>query len=169
MKRAKMSKIQRVTIGNVTVKIYRRERPYYDGKRILWQVSDYSNGSRRLREFADHGHAMAEAERIARGLATGEAIAAGIRNSEAASYGRAMELLRPSGASLEIACATYAKAFDLLSGDAMIEAARFYSARRPDKITRRTVAEVLAELLAAKEARGKSDRYLADLPWPLCQ
>ena len=163
MKRAKMSKIQRVTRGNVTVKIYRRERPYYDGKRILWQVSDYSNGSRRLREFADHGHAMAEAERIARGLATGEAIAAGIRNSEAASYGRAMELLRPSGASLEIACATYAKAFDLLGGDAMIEAARFYSARRPDKITRRTVAEVLAELLAAKEARGKSDRYLADL------
>jgi hypothetical protein len=39
-----------------------------------------------------------------------------------------MELLRPSGASLEIACATYAKAFDILGGDAMIEAARFYAA-----------------------------------------
>ena len=90
--------------------VYRHVRPYYDG-RILWPVSDYSNGSRRLREFSDHGHALAEAERIARGLATGEAIAAGIRNSEAASYGRAMELLRPSGASLEIACATYAKGF----------------------------------------------------------
>jgi len=38
MKRAKTSKIQKVTRGNVTVKIYRRVRPYYDGKRILWQV-----------------------------------------------------------------------------------------------------------------------------------
>jgi hypothetical protein len=58
----------------------------------------------------------------------------------------------------------------------MIDAARFYAASRPDKIARRTVGEVLIELLAAKKARGKSDRYLADLrirlgrfakDWPL--
>ena len=42
MKRARTGKIQRITVGNVTVKVYRRERPYYDSKRILWQVPDYS-------------------------------------------------------------------------------------------------------------------------------
>jgi hypothetical protein len=47
MKLARTSKIQRITVGNVTVKVYRRERLYGDGKRILWQVSDYSNGLRR--------------------------------------------------------------------------------------------------------------------------
>ncbi|MGO8698272.1 MAG: hypothetical protein ACLQVY_11205 [Limisphaerales bacterium] len=45
----------------------------------------------------------------------------------------------------------------------MIDAARFYAARQPDKITRCIVAEVLIELLTAKKAHGKSDRYFADL------
>ena len=64
-------------------------------------------------------------------------------------------------ALFEIPCATYAKALDILGGDAMLEAPRFYAAPRPGKIARRTVGEVRIELLAAKEARGKSDRYLA--------
>jgi integrase len=111
----------------------------------------------------DATKAKREAEKIARQLATGEATAATMRNSDAASYGRAIELLRPTGASLESAADAYAKAFGILGGDSIIEAAKFYTLHRADKIERRTVAETVAELIAAKEARGKSGRYIADL------
>jgi hypothetical protein len=62
--------------------------------------SDYTNGSRRMRGFNDHKAALTEAERIARTLSAGEAISASMRNLEAASYGRAVELLRPTGVAL---------------------------------------------------------------------
>src|SRR5207302_2843289 len=96
-------------------------------------------------------------------LASGDAAAATMLNSEAASYGRAVELLRPTGAALEVATAAYAKAFEILGGDAVIEAARFYARHRADQITRKPVSEVISELIAAKEARGKSARYIGDL------
>jgi integrase len=86
-----------------------------------------------------------------------------MRNSEAASYDRAIELLRPRGLSLEVAAANCAKAFNILGGDLIIEAANFYNRPRADQITRKTVAGVVAELIAAREARGKSARYLGHL------
>jgi hypothetical protein len=64
-KRARTSKIPRVTRGNRMVKIYHRLRPYHGGKPILWLGSDHSNGPRRSGEFEDYGRAMAEEERIA--------------------------------------------------------------------------------------------------------
>jgi integrase len=84
-------------------------------------------------------------------------------NREAASYGRAIELLRPTGASLEVAAASYAKAFEILRGDAVIEAAKFYARHGANRVTRKTTAEVVRELIAAKEARGKAARYIGDL------
>jgi integrase len=71
--------------------------------------------------------------------------------------------LHPLGIALEVAAGNYAKACEIMGGDFVIEAATFYARHRADKITKRTVAEVVAELIAAKEARGKSARYLGDL------
>ncbi|HEX3716940.1 MAG TPA: site-specific integrase [Verrucomicrobiae bacterium] len=163
MKRNGSSKPGAVTVGNVTVKIYKRVRSTDNGQRTVFEVSDYSTGARRLRGFTDEGAAKREAERIARQLATGETTAATMRNSEAASYGRAIELLRPLGTSLELAVAHYVKACEILGGDSVIEAAKFYTLHRADKIERRTVKQTVAELITAREARGKSNRYVADL------
>ena len=103
MKRAIRSKPGTVTVGNVIVRIYRRNRPTASGKcRTVFEVADYTSGVRRLRGFTDAAEAKREAEKIARQLATGESTAATMRNTEAASFGRAIELLRPSGASLEV-------------------------------------------------------------------
>jgi hypothetical protein len=86
-------KFEKVTVGNVTVKIYEYEQESSNGKpRKDFLISDYTTGARRLRWFADHAEARAEAEKIARQLSTGETTAAMMRNSEAASYGRAIEL-----------------------------------------------------------------------------
>ena len=128
------------------------------------RVSDYTaSGVRRLRGFTDAGEARREAEKIARQLSAGDATAATMRNSEAASYGRAIELLGPLGRSLEVAAANYAKAFEIRGGDFVVEDATFCARHRADQIAPRTVAQVVKELLDAKEAMGKSTRYLADL------
>jgi integrase len=163
MKRQKRSKPGTVTVGNVKVRIYTVNRPTALGKtRRTFEVSDYTNGKRRFRVFSDETEAKREAERIARQLATGEATAASLRNTDAASYGRAIELLSPVGIPLEVAAGNYAKAFEILGGDFIIEAAQFYARHRADKITPRRVADVVAELIASKEGR-KSARYVADL------
>ena len=166
MKRKSHSKLETVSVGNVTVKIYEHQRRSSTGKkRTDYLVDDYTKGKgkRRLRWFSDHAEARNEALKIARQLSSGDATAATMRNSEAASYGRAVELLRPTGAALEVAAATYASAFEILGGDAIIEAAKFYKRHRADQVTRKRVADVISELIAAKEARGKSDRYVGGL------
>ncbi|MEW6160733.1 MAG: hypothetical protein AB1813_25155 [Verrucomicrobiota bacterium] len=153
-----------VTVGNVGVKIYKRTRQTITGDtRDVFEIADYTSGVRRLRGFKSLALAKTDAERIARQLSCGEATAASMLASEAIAYGRAMEILRPTGVSLELAVSTYAKAVELLGGDHVIEAARFYKRRRADKVEHRKVADVVAEMLAAKEAKGKSGRYIADL------
>jgi integrase len=161
----KGEQFEAVSVGNVTVKLYRRNRPTANRKkkRTIFELSDYTSGVRRLRSFTDLGKARKEADKIARQLSSGDATAATMRNSEAASYGRAVELLRPTGAALEVAAASYAKAFEILGSNAVIEAATFYARHRADQVQRRTVADAVAELLAAKKARGKSARYVGDL------
>jgi integrase len=162
--KARRKKPETVSVGNVHVRVYRRTRPTANGeKRTVYEVSDYTSGARRLRGFTDHAKAIKEAEKICRALSSGDVQAATMRNAEAASYGRAVELLRPTGAALELAAGTYAKAFEILGGDAVIEAAQFYSRHRADQVTRKPVADVVAELIATKEARGKSVRYIEDL------
>lgn len=165
MKRLRRSKPGTVTVGNVMVRIYKRTRPTANGKarRTVYEVADYTSGVRRFRGFTDHAKAKREAEKIAGQLATGQTTAATLTNKEAASYGRAVELLRPLNVSLEMATAAYVKTYEILGGDFIIEAAKFYARHRADQIQHRTVAATVTELIDMKEARGKSERYLADL------
>src|SRR6185436_6973958 len=108
--------------------------------------------------------ARREAKRIARLMASGESTAAQMRGPDAASYGRAIELLRKCGSpALEIVAGHYAEAFQILGSDRIIEAAKFFAKHNTDNLPKKTVAEVVAELLAAKESRGASKRYLQDL------
>jgi integrase len=172
----KGQKFEAASAGNVRVKIYRRQRKKARNGTWLrkgqkgtaktfpvYEVSDRTEGRRRLLGFSDLVRARAEAQRIAGQLASGKVTAAQMLGSEAASYGRAVELLRPTGASLEMVAATFAKCFELLNGDALIEAAKFYALHRADLVTRRTVSEVVDELLETKRGRGKSARYIGDL------
>lgn len=158
-------KPQVVKVGNVGVRIYHRTKLHresgvgYD----IYEVADYTSGVRRLRSFSVKSEALAEAQKIARQLSTGEATAATLTNSQAASFGRATEILRPSGARLEVAASVYAKAFEILGDDAILEACRFYKSHRADQVTRKRVADVVAELLETKKNRGASARYIQDL------
>jgi integrase len=164
MKRVTRSKPEKLTVGNVTVRIYKRDRATASGEfRTVYEVSDYSSGIRRLRGFADHMTARLEAGKIARQIASGDTTAAMMKNTHAASFGRAIELLQPTGLSLELAAAHYAEAFKILGGGHVIEAAKFYARHQPCQLTQRRVGEVVAELVALKQVRGMSEDYTRDL------
>ena len=164
MKRKTRVKPAGEKVGNATVKIYQRRRRTIKGKwRTIFEVEDKTGEGRVLRGFSDEAKAKKEANRIASQLSSGDATAAKMLNREAASYGRAIELLRPSGISLEIAAATVAQAVKLMGRDGILEAVRFYVQHNADKIIPRTTQQVVTELIEARQARNKSVRYVADL------
>ncbi len=170
MKRKQRSKPLVEKTGNCIVRIYKRTRKKANpelGKRFVFDVADYTSGKRVFRSFADEGPARKEAKRIADSLATGQATAAAVTNTQAASLGRALELIRPTGASLEYAASVFAKVWELI-GDRAIEAAQFFDRHDAGKITAKLVPEVVTELLQVKTQRTKkgraaSPRYLKDL------
>ena len=157
------------TAGSVVVKIYRRLRTRLKGgTREVFEVVDHTSGRRHIHGFAKLHKARACASRIAEQLATGESTAAGMSNSQAASYGRATELLQPTGTALEVACAIYAKCFAIIGSDRMTEAATFFQRHAAASITPRTVRQVADELVEVRTQRTAngtpaSPRYIRTL------
>lgn len=150
-----------VAVGGTKVRVYRRKRS--DGGHS-YEVADYSTGKRKLRSFADPTEALETAGRIAQFLAAGDSAAAQVSARELAGYGRAVELLRPTAVPLELAATVFAEAHRILgSGERILEACRYFADRDPSRLTPKTVAEAAAELVAMKQARGKSRRYIEDL------
>ncbi len=151
-----------ITNGNVRVKIFRVNSPK-NREGCYYQVADHSGPKRRLISKADFWEAEAEAKRIAKLQRAGEHHALAMKGPERASYGRAVELLTPSGVPLEIAAAHFAEAVRILGGDKVVEAATFFAARHPSAMASKTVSELVTELLQVKSARRHAPRYLEDL------
>jgi len=157
--------VRSVTCGNVTVNIYSRTKTVKGHEYTIYEVADFSHGTRRMRSFTNPAKAVAEAETIAQRLSSGEVVAAQMDSREAATYGRAMELLRAAGLDtpLEIVVAHYAEAVKILGADRVIEAAQDFIRRNPTERPARTIAQVATELVALKTNRKASDRYAEDL------
>jgi integrase len=163
MKPEPKNKIEKVTVGNVTVKIYTHEKK--NGYRVF-EVSDYSKGYRVLRSFSDRAEAFKEAEKIARQLATGETLAAQMKSKEAAEYVRAKEIL-PIGMNLITVVSHCAEAIKILGSDRIIEAAKELVRRNPVERPSRTVKQVADELIELKIKRNVSERYQQELKYQL--
>jgi integrase len=173
----KRRKPETVKTGNVVVKIYRRDKivkfKRTDGSSAkkeyrVYEVEDFTTGTRRLQSLSDHAEAQALAKKIADQLAGGKVEAASMTNAAAASYGRAVELLRPTGATLETAADVYARAWKVFGEDRIVEAILFLKRHGASLVQRRTVAETVSELLEIKRKRTQkgrpaSDRYIKDL------
>jgi integrase len=161
--KAKTLKPEIITVGNFKVRIYKGERKIKHKTYRSFAVADFTTGRRVFRSFSTLEKARNEALRIGRQLNSGNHEAAAMRSSDAASYGRAIELLRPTGVSLELAAASFAKAFQILGNDSLIEAAQFYRRHNANLVTHKRVSDVADELVATKLARGKSTRYVGGL------
>lgn len=123
----------------------------------------YLGEKRQRKAFADLEDAKREAERLANGLSAGELNALKLSNHDSLAYARAVEALRPTGVPLEMAAIRFAEAYKLLEGASLLEAIEFYRKHHPRNVKKKTVPEVVSELLVAKDADGVSDVYIKDL------
>ena len=137
------------------------------GKYSKFTVSDDSTGKRQLRQFSDFGTAKREDERIANALARSEAVATAPCATERASFGRAMELLSPTGDAVELACARYAAAVAILGNGQFLEAAARDFARRQRPSREPEALRIVAdEFLNLRECQGASLERAARLVPP---
>ncbi len=140
--------------------VYRRIRS--DGQ-AGFEVANYASGKRRLESFPDSASALDRANQLARQLSEQEVVAASMTNEQAADFAAAVQTLAPFKLSLPSAASTLADCLKLVGDLPNLHAAAKFYATRHKQAQRKPVAEVVAELLKVKEARGASLRYLGDL------
>jgi len=148
-----------VTKGSASVKIYRtnnRGVPTYT-------VSFVGASGRVLRQFRDLDEAKREAASRASSLALGDLEALRLGGRERQLYVAASEALNPTGVSIDIAARTFAAAFDLLGGDSILEACRYFARHRDRGLPDITVTDASERFLATKNAEGLSARHCKDL------
>ena len=100
---------------------------------------------------------------VANKLSAGELDVLTLKNEDRLSYVRAMQAIKPTGVSIEMAALHFAEAFRILGGTKLMEAAQFFLKHHPSNLPRKSLAEAVEELIMAKEADQLSDVYLKDL------
>jgi len=151
---------RKVTCGRATVTIYKRRTP---AGKVGFLVANYSGGKRRLDSYPDEESALEAAGRLARHLSAGQVLAGEMTNADASEWASARLALEPFKVSLLPAVQTLAECLKLAGDLPGVHAAcKFFVSRHKRTVPKR-VADVVAELLAVKEARRKSPRYMGDL------
>ncbi|MBU6402525.1 MAG: tyrosine-type recombinase/integrase [Verrucomicrobia bacterium] len=155
---------RKIRVGRVSVTVYRRQTP---SGNVAFMVANYSAGKRRFDSYRTETEAIESAHRLARDLNERGALAAAMTGEQAADCAAAIQALAPFNVALPAAAATLASCLKLV-GDLpnLHAAAKFYSARYKATV-RKCVADVVTELLAIKQTRGASMRYLQDLRFRL--
>lgn len=150
-----------IKVGSAEAKIYR------DTNRgsTRFTVSYYDAARRRRREFyTDEESAKTAARLAATKLQNGEVSALELTNQDRSNYLHALGLLEPFQTRIDVAVSEYAEARKAVGASgSLLEAARFFAKHHPASLPRRKVRQVLDELLQAKRADHKSERYVSDL------
>jgi integrase len=149
--------------GSSVVKIYRDRKP----TGTYYRVAYHLGGKRHRLHFNDLEKATTEAQAKAAQLSRGDVDAAQLTGKDRMVYGRAVEALKEHGSPLDAVALEYGEARKLLDGVSLVEAARFYSRHHGRGITRKSVAEAVDTMIAAKTVKGVSAVYLADLRYRL--
>ena len=113
--------------------------------------------------FANVDLAKREANNVAQHLADGDIEALKLTGREKQIYVEAERALAATGLPLHSVAHDFARAFNILGGANIVEAARYYKKHVDVDLPQVTVAEAVEALHAAKEAEGMSARYLGDI------
>jgi integrase len=149
--------------GSCAVKIYRDRKPTGTYYRVCYHIG----GKRERLNFVDLEKAKLEAESQASKLSRGDVDAMQLTGKDRLVYGRAVEAVRETGVPLDAAAREYTEARKHVDGVSLIDAAKFYARHHGRGIKRKSVAEAVDEMIAAKKTKGVSDVYLADLRYRL--
>jgi integrase len=145
--------------GHATVKIYEvknRETTNYT-------VAYSSPTGRQRRTFANLDLAKSEASTIAQNLADGDIEALKLTGREKQIYVEAERAIAGTGLPLHSVAHEFARAFDILGGANIVEAARYYKKHVDVDLPQVTVTDAVEKFRAAKEAEGMSAMYLKDI------
>ncbi len=138
--------------GNSSVKIYRAANKGYEDYKVVFYDGE---GKRRFKTFANYADARAKANDVNASVASGDIGALTLSNQDRTIYLRAIESLRPTGIALDTATMEYAEAKKILGVLSLKEAAAHYT-KTHHSIQRKTVPEVVAELINEKEKRKRN-------------
>jgi integrase len=149
--------------GSCAVKIYRDRKSTGTYYRVAYHIG----GKRHRLHHNDLEKAIVEAEAKAAQLSRGDIDAVQLTGRDRLVYGRALEAIREHALPLDAAALEYSEARKLLDGVPLVDAVRFYSRHHGRGIKRKSVADAVEAMIAAKTAKGLSQVYLADLRYRL--
>jgi integrase len=145
--------------GHSTVKIYRvRNRDLTN-----YTVSYIGPTGRQRRSFAKLDLAKREAANVADNLNKGDLEALKLTGADKQIYTQANQAIAATGLPLNSVAHEFARAFDILGGAHIVEAARYYKKHVDVDLPPVTVTEAVERFRAAKEAEGMSATYLKDI------
>jgi integrase len=153
----------KVKRGSSVVKIYRDRKPTGTYYRVAYHIG----GKRHRLNFRDLDSATSEAEAKASQLSRGDVDAAQLSGKDRLEYGRALDAVKEFNLPLDAVATEYNEARKLLDGVPLLEAARFYARHHGNGIKHKSVALAVNEMIGAKERKGVSEVYLADLRYRL--
>ncbi len=150
--------------GSVEVKIYVTPETV-DGVIYEQFTLCYYLGSKRIRQkFSDLEEAKKEAQVAALKMSNAEHDALKLSSSDRAVYVQCLDRLRPLGLPLGDAVADYVAAVTKLPpGASLADAVADYAKRHPANMTRKTVAEAVAEMINDRRTAGCSVAHMRDL------
>jgi integrase len=154
--------------GSIRVKIYSGTKSFTkDGQSYTYPQFSvcYYDGEARIRKrFPSLERAKEYAQNAADKLAQGQNAVLQLRSADATRYLDALELLKPLGVSLTVAITDYAEARkELKDATPLKYAAKFYAEKHPATLEKRTVEQVVDEMLKAKTGAKRSEVHLKDL------
>lgn len=152
---------EKLTRGSASVKIHECHRA---SGRVFYQLVYHQKGQRHRPIFANKDAARAEAKRVLDLLCDGECEVLILRGTERHVYIRALEALEDTSVPLDVAAREFAHATRQMDGKGSLHTAVQHflltGIRRHKEVR---VADVVAELLVARQADGSSPRHIDDL------
>jgi integrase len=145
--------------GHATVKIYEVK----NRDRTNYTVAYISPTGRQRRTFANLDLAKREAGTIAQNLADGDMEALKLTGQQKQIYVEAERAIAGTGLPLHSVAHEFARAFDILGGANIVEAARYYKKHVDIDLPQIMAADAVEKFRQAKEAEGMSAMYLKDI------
>jgi integrase len=145
--------------GHAVVKIYRVK----NRDALAYCVSYIAPTGRKRRNFAQLDLARREAANVAQHLADGDMEALKLTGQERQIYVEAERAIVGTGLPLHSVAHEFARAFDILGGAHIVEAARYYKKHVDVDLPQMSAAEAVETFRATKEAEGMSKKYLEDI------
>jgi integrase len=145
--------------GHATVKIYEVK----NRQLINYTVSYVDGDGRKRKTFADLDKAKTEAANIADNLNKGDLEALKLTGGDKQIYTRACDAIKDTGIPLLSVAHEFTRAFDILGGAHIVEAARYFKKHVDVDLPQIMVSDAVEKFRTAKEAEGLSAMYLKDI------